>query len=333
MRKYRLTLQQLAATFWLSAVTALPGAVRAADQRTPPVAVTAETSPPAHPSMDGHEQDGQEQKPARLVPEQFSQMFKIDDDHPEAKVPTVKDRISNPMEFGYYVQDLLTRAEVEEKRNNPMGAIKYYRALAVALPEEARTWALVCNAYDKVHDRDRAWRACKYAIERKGAELKDFEHYVALMTAKQGELLPEERNDLNDVLAHLDQQPDLAVPTAHLRCQVAVKTNDAAALESCTGVLAKVAPDDPKTIVFRWSLAVMRGDREQAANLYDRARQIGLAAASLDRMSQVPMGHWWSTRGRGLVGMVVAAGAALLFALAFALYRRRLTAATRRLAP
>jgi tetratricopeptide (TPR) repeat protein len=270
--------------------------------------------------------------PPRLVPEQFSQLFKINDDNPEANVPTAADRTANPLEFGYFLQDLLTRAEVAEKRKDQAGVIKYYRAVAATLPEEARGWSLLCQAYETAHDRDRAVRACKYAIERKGAELEDYQRYVGLMTAKPDDLLPQERRDLNEVLAHLDKQPDLALPTAHLRCEAAIKMNDAAALAACTSVLAKAAPNDPKTVVFQWSLAVMRGDREQAGTLLERAEKMGLAAASIDRMSQVPVaGPWWSSPGRGVVGVVIVVGAAALFGLLLVMYRRRL-ASSRRLA-
>jgi tetratricopeptide (TPR) repeat protein len=271
---------------------------------------------------------------SQLVPEQFSTLFKIDDNNPEAHVPTAADRTGNPLEFGYFLQDLLTRAEVAEKRKDQAGVIKYYRAVAAALPEEARGWSLLCQAYETAHDRDRAARACKYAIERKGAELKDYQRYVGLLTAKPDDLLPEERRDLNEVLAHLDTQPDLAVATAHLRCEAAIKMNDAAALAACTAVLAKAAPNDPKTVVFQWSLAVMRGEREQAATLLGRAEKMGLAAASLDRMSQVSVvGHWWSSPGRGIVGAVIVVGAAALFGLLLlVMHRRRLASASRRLA-
>ena len=270
---------------------------------------------------------------APLVPEQFSVLFKINDDNPEASVPTAKDRIGNPLEFGYYVQDLLTRAEVEGKRNNQAGVIKYLRALAAALPEEARSWALLCEAYQTARDRDRAVRACKYAIERQGVQLKDYQHYVDLMVAKPTELLPEERRDLNEALEHLDEQPDLAVPTAHLRCQAGVKMNDEAALEACTAVLAKVAPNDPKTVVFQWSLAVMRGDRKQAASLLARGKQMGLAAASIDRMNEVVMGGrgWW--RIRSVPGALIVAGGAVLLGLSLFLgYRRRFVTGARRAA-
>jgi len=296
------------------------------------VAARAAEPPPS--ATSPRQESAPEAGPPRLVPEQFSQLFKINDDNPEANVPTAKDRIGNPLEFGYFLQDLLTRAEVAALRKDQAGVIKYYRAVAAAIPEEAKGWSLLCEAYQNAHDPDRAVRACKYAIERKGAELKDYQRYVALMTTKSDELLPEERRDLNEVLGHLDSQPDLAIPAAHLRCETALKMKDAAALAACTTVLAKAAPNDPKTVVFQWSLAVMRGDRDQAAALLGRAEKMGLAAASIDRMSQVSVpGHWWSSPGRGLVGVVIVVVAAVLFGLLLlVMHRRRLASAGRRLA-
>jgi tetratricopeptide (TPR) repeat protein len=252
----------------------------------------------------------------RLVPEQFS---------------TAADRVGNPLEFGYYLQDLLTRAEVATKQKDQARVIKYYRAVAAAIPEEARGWGLLCEAYQTAGDRERAVRACKYAIDRQGAQLQDYRRYVELLAAKPGDLVPEERDELTAVLAHMDAQPDLALPTAHMRCEAAVKMKDRVALEACTAVLAKLAPADPKTIVFQWSLAVMGGDRSLAARLIDKAQRAGVSLAGLDRMSQVePSRSLWSSRGLGAVA--IAGGATLLLALfLLVVYRRR--SALRRLAP
>ena len=78
----------------------------------------------------------------------------------------------------------------------------------------------------------------------------------------------DERTEINAVLAHLDQQPDVAVPTAHLRCQAAVKMNDATALQACTSVLATVAPrrpqDDRLPVVARRDARRSRGGRAAA---------------------------------------------------------------------
>src|SRR4051812_13558756 len=180
---------------------------------------------------------------------QLSTLFKIDDGDPEAHVPDARERIGNPLEFGYYLQDLLAKAELSTKRNDHQRAIKYYRALAAAIPEQATAWSKLCESYDKAHDPTHAVRACKYAIDREGVQLDDYRRYFALMAARPRDLVPEERNEITEVLDHLDKQPELATPTAHFRCQAAAKMKDAPGLRACTAVLAKVAPDDPKTIV------------------------------------------------------------------------------------
>ena len=107
----------------------------------------------------------------------------------------------------------------------------------------------------------------------RGSQIKDYRRYVELLVAKRDALDADERTEINAVLAHLDQQPDAAVPTAHIRCEAAVKMNDAKALQACTSVLGTVAPDDRKTIVFQWSLAVLRGDPKEAAQLLARRRR------------------------------------------------------------
>jgi len=305
----------------LFAVTAWAAGARAADAPAPKGA-------PARPVSKSVPAVSPDKPSGRLVPEQFSTLFKIaDDDNPEGSVPTVKDRNTNPLEFGYYVQDLLTRAEVETKRKDYARVIKYYRALGAAIPEEARGWSLLCEAYQTAGDRERAIRACKYAIDRKGVQIKDYRRYVELLVAKPADLDADERTEINAVLAHLDQQPDMAVPTADLRCEAAVKMNDAGALQACTKVLGAVAPDDRKTIVFQWSLAVMRGDRTEAAQLLAKAEKAGVAPESLARMSEVAItSRWWVSPGRGVAVLGVAA---LLALLALVAYRRRLTTSRR----
>ena len=262
------------------------------------------------------------------VPGQLSTLFKINDADPESTVPTPQQRIGNPLEFGYYVQDLLAKAEAAAKRHDPQLVIKYYRALAAAISEQAQGWSLLCEAYVAAGEKAHALVACKYAIEREGATFNDYRRFVDLLATKDGELSSDERGVLQQVLAHLDGQPELRIETAHLRCQAAVKTKDATALENCTAVLAKTAPDDPKTIVFQWTLAVMRGDRDGAARLLERAEQAGVASENIERMSRVA-GSW----SRRVVGTAVACGAVIILAMLFLIVTRRRLAAARRLAP
>jgi hypothetical protein len=257
-------------------------------------------------------------------PGQLSTLFPINDGDPESSVPGPKDRDGNPLEFGYYLQDLLAKAEAATKRNDHQVAIRYYRALAVSIPNQAQGWSKLCEAYEAARDRQRALGACKLAIDREGAELKDFTRFVDLTVNKPDELVAEERTAVADVLAHLDNQPDLAIPAAHLRCKAAVKMNDGAALEACTAVLAKAVPEDPKTVVFQWSLAVLRGQRDHAALLVDRAKSMGVETDNIERMTRVTAAS--GGRRSLLRGGIALAAAALIIAL-FVIRRRRLSTA------
>ncbi len=256
---------------------------------------------------------------------QLSTKFKINDADPESSIPDDKVKDANPLEFGYMLQDLLVRAEDAKKQKDYQAAIRYYRAIAKGVPDRAKGWGKLCEAYETVHDRDRAIRACKYAIERAGAEAGDFVRYVGLIISKPDDLTADERTELTAVLAHLEQDPAAGVTFRHLQCQVGVKERDAAMLEACTAALEKLAPDDPKTVIFKWSLAVMKGRTDEANKLVDRARDLGVLKDAVERMQNVttPGGrrHWatWA---------VVGACAGLALASAILWFTRK----TRRLA-
>jgi hypothetical protein len=246
-------------------------------------------------------------------PGQLSTLFRIDDADPESSVPTAVQRDGNPIEFGYFLQDIMAKAETAQKRNDPQAQIRYLRALAIAAPDPAKAWSLLCEAYEKVGDRHHALGACKYAIDREGVQVQDFARFVHVLASKEGDLDNDERAALKDVLAHLDKDPRLTLPTAQMRCESGVKLKDEAAMVACTAVLAKEAPNDPKTIVFEWSLAMMRGKRDDARQLVARAKTAGLTADAIDRMNDLMSRTRWSSSRLIGVGALAAAAAVLLF--------------------
>jgi hypothetical protein len=62
-------------------------------------------------------------------------VFPIDDANPEAGVPTQVQANERPLDFGYYLQDLNERAERAVKRGDTDAAVRYYRAMAKAVPD------------------------------------------------------------------------------------------------------------------------------------------------------------------------------------------------------
>jgi hypothetical protein len=258
------------------------------------------------------------------LPGQLSTKFAIDDASPEASIPSNEERDRNPLEFGYLLQDLLERADQAQKKGDHGAVVRYYRAVAKAVPENAKGWSKLCEAYERVHDRERAIRSCRYAIDRPGVELQDYVRYVHLVIAEEGPLSGPARKEIEAVLGHLDKEEKTGVAVSHLRCEVALKLKDVGLMDSCTKTLAKLAPDDPKTVVFQWSLAVMKGQAGEAQRLLERARAIGVLGDSIERMESVTPAMGGSTRRRVtiaaatlVVAMVVAATAAV------ALRRRR----------
>src|SRR6516165_12738216 len=109
---------------------------------------------------------------------QLSRKFKINKDNPEGSVPNDKLKNENPLEFGYFLQDLITLAELARRQKDYVGAVKYYRAVVVAAPDNAAGWSKLCEAYSLFGDPVKAAGTCRQAIERPGAEVNDFKRYV-----------------------------------------------------------------------------------------------------------------------------------------------------------
>lgn len=227
---------------------------------------------------------------------QLSSKYKIDDTNPEASVPSSAEKNKNPLEFGYLIQDLLARGEAAHKEKNYAAEVKYYRAVAKAVPDAARSWSMLCAAYRLVNERAKAAQSCKYATEREGTQLKDFVLYVSLMLEKREPLAPDEEADLRGVVAHLQKDPGLNLAAADLGCRVGVHLRDPNILEGCTSALAKVAPMDPKTIIYQWNLAVQQGRSADAVTLLDQAKMVGVPADNLERMAKFTPGASQRTR-------------------------------------
>ena len=216
-------------------------------------------------------------------PGQLSSQFRINDDNPEASIPPDSVKNKNPLEFGYLIEDLLARAAAAKEQKRYAQLVQYDRALVLAVPDRAKSWSELCKAYKLVNNRERAMRSCKFATERGGAELQDFVGYVELALMKPEALTPVEAADLRAVVEHLDKEGS-GVVANHLRCEVGVKLHDVKMLETCTTALAKVAPNDVKTVVFQWNLAVEKGARADAARLLGRAKELGLPDDNFERM-------------------------------------------------
>lgn len=246
----------------------------------------------------------------------LSTQFHINHEDPEASVPPMEQRNAKPLEFGYYLQDLIAFAMAADKAGDHLAAARYYRAFAKAVPDESVAFSKLCESLEAAGEREKAAAACRDALGRPGIEVKDYLHFVNLVLAKPGPLTKDEEEDLDEVVDHFRKNPETRIAGIHVQCELALHQANVPLLQQCSGELAAFAPNDPKTISFQWAAAMRQGNAAEARRLVDRARVAGMKPEGLQRMEQatdaLPTGKLRRAVMAGLALAVVGAAAALL---------------------
>ena len=117
---------------------------------------------------------------------------------------------------------------------------------------------------------------------------------------------------LKNVLEHLDKQPNIEPTTAHLRCEVAVALSDAKMLDACTAALTRLEPNSTQTVIYQWTLAMMRGQTEAAGRLLESAKKLKLPSENIERMQALTGAgsrRWIWTGVAGSLFLLAAGGA------------------------
>jgi tetratricopeptide (TPR) repeat protein len=247
----------------------------------------------------------------------------VDNDDPIRSLPTAAQRDKNPLEFGYHLMDVGERADIAIAKQDYAGAIKYYRALATAVPDMSISWVKICEMHEKLGQRAEALEACGTALTKENLKLENYELYARVMLSKRGDLTPGEKADLAAVVDHLKTQEPAKKVAARLECELAVRTDDVKRLEGCTAELGKLEPNAPATVTYQWSLALQHQDYDRALGLIEVAKKAGVPPAGVAKMekatrSSLPL---WRQPGRlviAVVGLLAALGA-----LFFLMRRRR----------
>lgn len=136
------------------------------------------------------------------APGDLGTLFQVNDDDPKANIPTAEQRNANPLEFGYYLQDLVARAQVPFHAGDFDKAVKYYEAVALVLPEQATAYSRLCIAYDRLKKPELALPNCAKAMSLPGARVMDHTGFLKL-TLNQKQLTPEAVADVESSLTHL----------------------------------------------------------------------------------------------------------------------------------
>jgi hypothetical protein len=222
----------------------------------------------------------------RMADSLFQGGFPIDDAKPESSIPSAAARDAAPLEFGVLLMELAERADRAAKRDDHLGAARYYKAVAQAVPTRSLTYAQLCREYEAAKLPEQALSACAQALRLSGVTFGDFEHYVHLVLAQPGELSAGRVHDLDRLLQHLGTTATDPVSLAQLRCDIGVRLQAEPRLRECSEVLRQRAPNAAKTLGYEWALALLRSDHSAAARVVERAKHSTLRPAAVQIMAE-----------------------------------------------
>jgi tetratricopeptide (TPR) repeat protein len=205
----------------------------------------------------------------------------ISDEHPEDGIPSEEARNAEPLEFGYWLQDLTLKAERARERGDHSAAARFDSALALAVPDQAIAFGRLCEDYEALGDIERAIQNCGSALLRDGTTLRDYTRFVDVVASRTGPLTPDETAALTRVVAHLRADPAAASAIDDVECKVGVRTSDIALLGECTRALSARDAGSAKILGYEWALAILEGRLGDAEALISRARASGMPVAEM----------------------------------------------------
>jgi len=222
----------------------------------------------------------------------------VDDVNPEANVP-VKLKQQNPLQFGYYLMELSGKADEALKEKRYEDAAKYFRAVVIAVPDEAIGFAKLCEAYEALGKLDLAERECREALSLHGATVEHAVRYVRVIRTARPQVGPTDREKIDEVVQHLRKEPGTELVIAQIECELGAQLEDVGRLERCMAVLNARVPNEPATLSYAWALAVAKGNFSDAEAVTLRAEKLGLPSQAIETMRtglETRRGPIWAAR-------------------------------------
>lgn len=134
--------------------------------------------------------------------------FRVNDDDPAASIPTEEQRNNDALEFGYWLQDMVARAETAHEKKDWAGVVKYYDALRQAIPQQVMSYRRLCKAQRELGQTEAALDNCFEALTRENAVVQDHLAFLDLLLA-QPALGPEAVEQAKASLTHLREHARL----------------------------------------------------------------------------------------------------------------------------
>lgn len=203
--------------------------------------------------------------------------FAIDDENPEASVPSAAQRDEDPIQYGYFIMDLGDHAEWAIQKDDHLKAARLYRALAKAVPDASVGFTKACEQFELAGDLNEAKNLCAAALTVKGASLADYGHYVRLVLSQKKVPAPELAN-LDAAVKHLTANDATRSAGLEIECTIGAHEADRARLEHCVPRLLAEAPGGFKPLYYAWALAITKHDYAAAEHLVEKLRKASAAA-------------------------------------------------------
>lgn len=253
----------------------------------------------------------------------------VDGSDPELSIPDVEARKKDQLGFGYFLMELTDKAVAAAEAKDYPRAIKFYRALAKAVPERATAFSNLCQLYRQTNQPIDAEAACRDAINRAGTVVADHTSYVELYLFNHpAEISPKVVAELDRIIGNVAARPEAAVDAARTACLLATRLNDPQRLARCSSVLNAQLPHDPQTISYSWALAVAEGDGAAAEREVLRGQAAGMPAGAIATMREQGRVLLDGARAARLrIWSLIALGTVLVAGLATFVVRRRKTVA------
>ncbi len=221
---------------------------------------------------------------ARPRPGEMFTNLPLSDTDPESNVPTEEQRNKDPLQFGYWLQDALMKGDHAWKEKNFALAVKFYRAVAKAVPDRSVAFSKMCDAYEAMGDRDKAIASCLSALFVEGVRFSDYARYVRLVLSQPTGLTDGQISALDTVLTQFKADPKAHPLVDQLECEVGTRTANLSYLDECTRELLARTPNDPGIIPFQFAIALRRGDFTAARQFADQAKQAGSSVEGVEGM-------------------------------------------------
>ncbi len=151
---------------------------------------------------------------AQAAPGDIGTLFQVNDDDPLQNIPNDEERNQHPLEFGYYLQDLIARAQGALAKKDWARAAKFFEVIGRIVPNQAITFSRLCTCYAELGRIDVAAANCGRAVQLPGALVIDHVRFVEL-TLQKAKFSPTDAANIDASLAHLRaQKPELLTPSA-----------------------------------------------------------------------------------------------------------------------